>query len=152
MKKMVALLTVVLSLTACGKYEEEAVPLSDLGSAVAYAAGLREYRCDSLKDMDIAAAYGIAPQEIREGIVYYSTREGCTDKVILVISQNHDGLRNVEHALETHINMLALAYRYDREESTKIEQHIFKTRGMYTLLALTEDPEGTREVFDGMIS
>ncbi len=152
MKKILAMLIFAVSLTACGKYEDENVSVSELGSAVSFAAGLKEYKRESLKDMDVAAAYGIAPREIEAGLVYYSTEEGCTDEVILVKSKDHDGLRNVEHAIENHANMLALAYRYDDEERQRIERHIFKTRGLYTLFALTDEPERTEEVFDGMIS
>ena len=82
MKKIAILLIIVLSLTGCGRYESETVSISDLGAAVTFTAGLREYRSESLKNMDIAASYGIAPGEIDEGMVYYSAKDGCIDKII----------------------------------------------------------------------
>ncbi len=152
MKKIAILLIIVLSLTGCGRYESETVSISDLGAAVTFTAGLREYRSESLKNMDIAASYGIAPGEIDEGMVYYSAKDGCIDKIILVKSLDHDGLRNVEHALETHISMLALAYRYHDNERAKIDNHLFKTRGLYTILALTDNSKKVEEVFDNMVT
>ncbi len=151
MKKIFYAFMLVFALTGCGKYENETVSLSELGSALSFAADMEDVVYEDLMDMEAAAHYGISPNEIEGGVVYRSTDGEEADEVILVKAKNHDFLRNVEMALESEANDLSNAWKYDAEEREKTEKHILKTRGMYVLLAVTEEPERVEKVFDGMI-
>lgn len=151
MKKIFFAFVISAILTGCGKYENESVSIAELGSALSYAADLDDDIYENLADINIASRYGIALEEIEGGAVYRSD-EHEADELVIVKAQNHDALRNVETALKSELNDITAAWKYDAEERTKTEQHILKTRGMYVLMAVTDEPGDVERVFNSMVS
>ena len=149
MKKTAFILSLLLLLTACGRYEHNSVSTDELGESLLFASKLQNTDRQSLKNSGTAALYGIAPDEIEGGMVY-KTPDG---KYIIIITktQSRTYLRNVEYALETQLTALSNAWKYDREESERIKKHILKTRGNYSLMAVTDNSTEVESGFDSML-
>lgn len=150
MKKIFFLVFALLSLSACGKYENENVSVSDLASALAYEADLEEESPQNLKSVQVGSLYGISPDEIEEGIVYKDDDD--SDIVVVVKAKNYDFLRNAEMAFETKVNEIKNAWKYDIEESKKIDNHLLKSRGMYTVMVVAEDINRVERTFNNMVT
>lgn len=151
MRKIFWCLILGLALTGCGKYENEEVSVSETARTAAYMADIDDIAFKSLMNEENAAEFGISVEEIEEGVVFYTLDDNETDMVVMVKAKNHNGLENAERALENKVTSLTLAYKYNREERKKLEEHILKTRGMYVMLAVCEKPKTAERLFDSVI-
>ncbi len=149
MKKIFFALAAVVMLTACGRYESENVSVEELAAALSYAADLDGEISENLMVNGVAARYGISVEEIEGGAVFRCGDDA--DELIIAKAVNHDALRNVEMALESEVNDLTAAWKYDAEERRKTEKHVLKTRGMYVLMVVCEDSDRVERVFDNMV-
>ena len=103
---------------------------------------------EDLKEQSVAQKYGIAPKDIENGVVYYTKDKNKSDRVIIVKAKSKDTLENIERALSTEIVSLSDSWKDNKQEMKKIEDHIFKTKDIYVIMAITNKSKEVEKVFD----
>ena len=103
---------------------------------------------ENLKDQSVAERYGIAPKDIENGVVYYTQDEDKSDKIIIVKASSKDTIENIERALSSEIVGITDSWKENDQESKKIENHIFKTKDVYVIMAISDKSKEIEKIFD----
>ena len=103
---------------------------------------------ENLKDQSVAERYGIAPKDIENGVVYYTEDEDKSDKIIIVKASSKDTIENIERALSSEIVGITDSWKENDQESKKIENHIFKTKDVYVIMAISDKSKEIEKIFD----
>ena len=103
---------------------------------------------ENLKDQSVAERYGIAPKDIENGVVYYTEDEDKSDKIIIVKASSKDTIENIERALSSEIVGITDSWKENDQESKKIENHIFKTKDVYVIMAISNKSKEIEKIFD----
>lgn len=103
---------------------------------------------ENLKDQSVAERYGIAPKDIENGVVYYTKDEDKSDKIIIVKASSKDTIENIERALSSEIVGITDSWKENDQESKKIEKHIFKTKDVYVIMAISDKSKEIEKIFD----
>ncbi len=147
MKKLLILVLIFL-LTACSNNT-----LPDLSSEYILSVINEKVTFDNpvqedMKEQSVAERYGISPKNIENGVVYYTEDEDKSDKIIIVKAASKDAVENIERALSSEIVGISDAWRDDANEMDKIEKHIFKTKDIYVIMAISNDAKQIEKIFD----
>ena len=103
---------------------------------------------ENLKDQSVAERYGIAPKDIENGVVYYTKDEDKSDKIIIVKASSKDTIENIERALSSEIVGITDSWKENDQEPKKIEKHIFKTKDVYVIMAISDKSKEIEKIFD----
>lgn len=103
---------------------------------------------EDLKEQNIAERYGISPSDIENGVVYYTENKDESDKIIIVKAVSKDTLENIERALSSEIVSISDAWKDNDREMAKIEKHIFKTKDIYIIMAISDKSKEIEKIFD----
>jgi len=111
---------------------------------------------EDMKDYSVSGRYGISPDSIVEGLVYYSPGGESADRIIIIKAKDADSVGKIENALGREITRLTEAWEGRRdgdgkEQYKRLERHIIKTRGMYVILAVCGEPKEAVKIFDGSV-
>jgi hypothetical protein len=139
MKKIVCVIFAFFMLVGCGESgTAAAVSDKELGARLAETAGLGNGAIiKDMSDIYVASQYGIAPEEIEYGVAYCAN-DGSADEAVLVRARDTEALKNIETALKERANGITNAWKYNAEESIKAEKRILRTRGLYTVLVISD--------------
>lgn len=107
----------------------------------------------NLKTQELANRYGIAVDDLKDGVIYFSTNENISDCIIIATAKDKDALEGIERALSSEIVSLSDSFKNNEEESQKIENHIFKTKNLTVLLAISDEKHMylIEEIFDNLL-
>lgn len=149
MKKII-LIAIILALTACTKDKTETADIStkELLSMLREDMNLENVKTEDITTLETAERYGISPDDVEEGYVYYTTNDTKADKLIILKAKDNDTLENVQRALSSEIVGLNDTWKNDETQRSKIENHLFKTKDKYVILAITENADNLEEKFD----
>lgn len=103
---------------------------------------------EDLKKQSVAERYGIAVDDIENGVVYYTQDENSSDKIIIAKAKEKEKVENIERALSSEVVGLTDSWKNDEKESKKIENHIFKTKDIYVILAISDEAKEITKIFD----
>ncbi len=103
---------------------------------------------EDLKEQSIAERYGISPSDIENGVVYYTENEDESDKIIIAKASSKDTVENIERALSSEIVSISDAWKDNDREMAKIEKHIFKTKDIYVIMAISDKSKEIEKIFD----
>ena len=103
---------------------------------------------EDLKEQSIAERYGISPSDIENGVVYYTENEDESDKIIIAKASSKDTVENIERALSSEIVSISDAWKDNDGEMAKIEKHIFKTKDIYVIMAISDKSKEIEKIFD----
>lgn len=151
MKSKYLLLSLVLLLTACSKPESKGTPVADIMSQIQATTNFTSPVTEDLSNQKSAESIGISPDDISEGILYYSSDESKVDKVILVKAKKQDRIEPLENALGAEIIGLTDSWSNNDAESKKIEQHLLKTKDDYIILAVADNVDNIEKIFDSQV-
>ena len=151
MKSKYLLLSLVLLLTACSKPESKGTPVADIMSQIQATTNFTSPVTEDLSNQKSAESIGISPDDISEGILYYSSDESKVDKVILVKAKKQDSIEPLENALGAEIIGLTDSWSNNDTESKKIEQHLLKTKDDYIILAVADNVDNIEKIFDSQV-
>ena len=151
MKSKYLLLSLVLLLTACSKPESKGKPVADIMSQIQATTNFTSPVTEDLSNQKSAESIGISPDDISEGILYYSSDESKVDKVILVKAKKQDSIEPLENALGSEIIGLTDSWSNNDTESKKIEQHLLKTKDDYIILAVADNVDNIEKIFDSQV-
>lgn len=84
MRKFILILLPILMLCGCGQKEEKNVDLHQLIHTMETVVDFGNTTEDDLTHQEVASLYGISPDHIKQGYVYYSTDEKNADKIIIL--------------------------------------------------------------------
>lgn len=102
----------------------------------------------SLKTQELANRYGISTDDLTDGVVYYSTNENISDCIIIAVAKDKSNLEAIERALSSEIIGLSDSFKNNDAESKKIENHLFKTKDLVVILAISDYIEEIENIFD----
>ncbi|MFI3231658.1 MAG: DUF4358 domain-containing protein [bacterium] len=107
----------------------------------------------NLKTQELANRYGIAVDDLKDGIIYFSTNENISDCIIIATAKDKDALEGIERALSSEIVSLSDSFKNNELESKKIENHIFKTKNLTVLLAISDETYTylIEDIFDNLL-
>jgi PBP1b-binding outer membrane lipoprotein LpoB len=151
MKKIIFAIAALLILSGCTQYSLKDMTDEELGAMLARTAETELQSVQSLSDISVASEYGISPKDIEYGAVYRSNENNTADELVLVKAVNRDGLENIETALKARANTVVKARKYDKAESQKAEGRILKTRGLYTMLVISDKADEVEKAFDNAL-
>lgn len=80
MRKFILILLPILMLCGCGQKEEKNVDLHQLIHTMETVVDFGNTTEDDLTHQEVASLYGISPDHIKQGYVYYSTDEKTPTK------------------------------------------------------------------------
>ena len=103
---------------------------------------------EKLKDQSVAQKYGISPSDIENGVVYYTKDKEKSDRIIIVKAKSKETLENVERALSSEIVSISDSWKDNDAEMKKIEDHIFKTKDVYVIMAISNKSKQIEKAFD----
>ena len=130
MRKFILILLPILMLCGCGQKEEKNVDLHQLIHTMETVVDFGNTTEDDLTHQEVASLYGISPDHIKQGYVYYSTEEKS------------------EKALAEYLNSQVNSWSGIESESKKVEKHIFKTYGNFVMFAICSNPDKVEEIFN----
>lgn len=147
LKKIILILCLLL-LTGCNKPRSKDIPLSQVLEQIKVIAEFNNTQTEDLTNQKIAAQYGIDPTSISEGYVYYSTDEETADEIIIVRAASQNEVENIEKALNGELSAKTEAWKNNKTESDKIENHVMRTIGDCVLLAIGDRSAEIDQVFN----
>lgn len=147
MKKIIFLLAFIV-LAGCSKPSANERPISEVISVIKGEINMEESMEEDLSDQKNAEKYGISTNSITDGIAYYSTAEGKSDKVILVRASSQEEVENIEQALSSELTASTAAWENNEEESKKIEKGLLKTKDDCVILAISDEVDKIEKIFD----
>lgn len=103
---------------------------------------------ENLKEQSVAERYGISPKDIENGVVYYTEDEHKSDKIIIAKASSKDAVENIERALSSEIVGISDSWKDNDIEMNKIEKHIFKTKDIYIIMAISDNAKEIEKIFD----
>ncbi|WP_250278686.1 DUF4358 domain-containing protein [[Clostridium] colinum] len=103
---------------------------------------------EDLKQQSVAERYGISPNDIESGVVYYTKDEDKSDKIIIAKASSKDTVENIERALSTEIISVSDSWKHNEMEMSKIEKHILKTKDLYVIMAISNKAKEIENLFD----
>ena len=147
MKKILLLIFIVL-LTGCSSSElpnlSSEYILSVINKKITFNNPIQE----DLKEQSVAERYGISPKDIENGVVYYTEDEDKSDKIIIAKASSKDTVENIEKALSSEIIGISDSWKDNDIEMKKIEKHIFKTKDIYIIIAISDNSKEIEKIFD----
>lgn len=146
--KKILIIAVALMLCSCSKPKVENTSALDAVKELGEIASLDTSEPESLLNINVAERYGINPSDVEEGYVISSSQNGVPDKIIIAKGKNTTATQNIEDSLSNVLINLGRTYKDSTEQSKKIEEHIFKTRDKLTLLAVCNNTDKLKEVFN----
>jgi len=158
MKKLLIAAAGLLLLFAagCAKVETSGISIQELMDEVKTEVDFDNAKTEDLTDKQVAARYGINPDNIKEGLVYHSTDEDNADVIVLVRAKDRKATEQIESAFSRERLRLSDIWdgkhgENDRSQNKKIEKHIRKTRGEYVALIVCEKAKEVVKIFDGLV-
>ncbi len=148
MRKILLILLPFFILCGCGEKEEKNINLHRLIHTMETVVDFGNAEEKDLTRQDIAALYGISPDHIKQGYVYYSTDEKNADKIILLEAKDAQGLEKSEKALSEYLNSQVNSWSGIESENKKSENHLFKTYGNYVIFSICSTPDKIEEIFN----
>ena len=148
MRKFILMLLPILMLCGCGQKEEKNVDLHQLIHTMETVVDFGNTTEDDLTHQEVASLYGISPDHIKQGYVYYSTDEKNADKIIILEATDSQGMEKSEKALAEYLNSQVNSWSGIESESKKVENHILKTYGNFVMFAICSNPDKVEELFD----
>lgn len=151
MKKVVLFIFLIFLLAGCSKKESKNADISEVMDNIKSAVKLDKSKQEDITSLETAERYGLSPDDIEEGSVYYTSDENKSDKIILIKAKNKDAVENIEKALAAEIVGLNETWGSNDKEARKVENHLLKTRDDYIILAVSDDVEKIENIFDEKI-
>lgn len=147
MKKLLYM-AVILMLTGCSKPIAKETPISKVMEEISENVNISSPVEEDLTIQKNAEKFGISTQSIKDGIAYYTTSKDKSDKIIIVRASSQEEVENLEQALSAELTSSKKAWKENENESTKVENALFKTRDDCIILAINENIEEIEEIFD----
>ncbi len=144
----VAVIAALLLAVGCEKEKKDDMQISSVMGKIKTKANFADPKEEDLKNVGVAERYGINPNDVEEGTVYYSGAEKNPDKVILVKAKDEDALSRVEEAMSAEVVGMTDTWGDDATMRKKVDAHIIKTRDHTVLFVISDDPKGIEEIFD----
>lgn len=141
-----------LILSSCGKYKTLNISTADIAERAVTVAETESPVMLDLTQNGNSEMYGVAREDITEGCLYRSSNDDDISVVVVVKAKNEDTLTHIELALRAEANELSRAWRYNEYNSKLSDNRLLKSRGLYTILAVTEKTTEVESVFDEMLS
>lgn len=148
MIKLILLLVSLMSMTGCEKKEFNELSSQEILYNIEERVTLNKFFKEDLTKEEIATDYGIAPSDIEHGVLMYSSEEGKNDKILIVKAVDEKALENIERAFANEIIKLSDALRDNNNELKKVEECVFKTKGLYVMMAISDYPNEIEDIFD----
>lgn len=149
--KLKYFIIITLLLTGCQKPESKNPEVIDVINLIAKNVTIENGETKDLKQDKNAEEFGVATEDISEGIVYYSTVSDKVDKVILVKAASEDSIENIETALSAELIEITSFWENNDTENKKIEKHLLKTKDDYVILAIADEVEQIEMIFDRLV-
>lgn len=151
MKKLLLLLMFILSLTGCSKNKVKDVPVDAIISNIEKNYPINNSIKEDLKQQDIAERYGISPDDIEEGVVYYTEDKDKADKIIIFKAKSKENIESLERAISSEIVGMSDSWKNNETEAKKVDNHLFKTKETYVIYCVSDNAEKIVELFDNML-
>ena len=151
MKKILLLLMLVLSLMGCSKNKIKNVPVASIISNIEKNYPINNSIKEDLKQQDIAERYGISPDDIEEGVVYYTEDKDKADKIIIFKAKSKENIESLERAISSEIVGMSDSWKNNEIEAKKVDNHLFKTKETYVIYCVSDNAEKIVEIFDNML-
>lgn len=151
MKKILLLLMLVLSLMGCSKNKIKNVPVASIISNIEKNYPINNSIKEDLKQQDIAERYGISPDDIEEGVVYYTEDKDKADKIIIFKAKSKENIESLERAISSEIVGMSDSWKNNETEAKKVDNHLFKTKETYVIYCVSNNAEKIVEIFDNML-
>lgn len=154
MKKIIILVCIFFVMSnsvACAKKEENTISSQNILLKIKEDIAFENYGEENIKDQSVAERYGISPDDIQDGTVYYAKDKNKSDKIIIIKAKDKNMVEKIEMAMSAEIVGMADSWAKDNKESKKIENHIFKTKGLYVMLCVSEDAKDIVKKFDKIL-
>lgn len=156
MKKigLLTIFTCTLALVGCDKKEFNDLSSQEIlynierdASTISFDGFFKE----DLTNESISTRYGISTADIEHGVLMYSSDETKNDKILIVKAKDEKALENIERAFASEIIQLSDALRENNEELKKVEECVFKTKGLYVIMGISEYPDEIELIFDKVL-
>ncbi len=147
MKKILIIIFCFL-LIGCSKDNNTNISSQDILNNIIKEVSFNNSVQEDLKDQSVAERYGISPKNIENGIVYYTEDEDKSDRIIIVKAESKDTVENIERALSSEIVSISDSWKDNDLEMAKIEKHIFKTKDVYVIMAISDRSKEIEKIFD----
>ncbi len=147
MKKIFYILTLIL-LTGCSKPTAKETPISQVMNNIKSEISMAEGVEEDLSKQKNAEKYGISTTSITDGMAYFSTAEGNSDKIIIARAKEQKEVENIEKALSAELTAVTAAWKNNETESKKIEKALLKTKDDCIILAISDEIDKIERIFD----
>ena len=151
MKKILLFLLLILGLTGCSKNKVKDVSVESILSNIESQYPINNSIKEDLKQQDIAERYGISPDDIEEGIVYYTEDKDKADRIIILKGKSKENMESLERAIAAEIVGRGDAWKNNETEAKKIDDHSFKIKDTYVILCISDNTDKIIEIFDNML-
>lgn len=150
-KKIVSLIIILTFMVGCNKKEIADLSSQNILDNILKEVTFKNAITEDLKEQSIAERYGIAPNDIQNGIIYYTSNEDKSDKIIIAKAIEKDKLEKIERAFTAEIVGITDAWTGSKSESKKIDNHITKTKDLYTIVCISDEAKKIIEIFDNCL-
>lgn len=151
MKNVIILIIILIIITGCGKSKVKNVSTNNILENIKSNYPFNNPIEENIKNQSVAERYGISPNDIEEGVVYYTSDNNKSDKIIIVKASSKSKLENIERAISSEIIGITDSWKENEEESKKIEKHVFKTKDLYVFACISDDSKSIEEIFDNTL-
>lgn len=148
---VIMIAVIAMSLTSCTKNKSKDVSVENVMKELKSTANFKNGEEEDITDLDIAERYGISPNDVKEGTLYYSEDENSADKIVLVKAKEQDSVENIERALGNEVVGLTDAWEGNATESKKVEEHVLKTKDKFVILIVGDNAKKIEEKFDKLV-
>lgn len=145
------LVFMLICFSGCAKKESKNIEVDDIMEKFIQTADLDSSKKEDFSSLEVTERYGISPEDIDKGIVYYSEDENKADKIILIKAKNKDAVENIEEALSAEVIGLTSAWENSQSELKKVNEHVLKTRDNYITLIISDNSKDIEKIFDEMV-
>ena len=135
MRKRIAIVGFILFfiIGGCEKTNEN-VSLADFIEEVKKEANFQNGVLEDLKDVSIAQQYGINPESIKQGYVYYEKDAASSEKIVMLEAVDEKSLEGLEKAVQNELTGLNETFGENPDEGKKLSESFIKTKGNYVFL------------------
>jgi len=152
LKKFLLTILIASALSGCQKKEaESSIAFSEIQNKLISKANFENTKTEDMKEINTAQRYGISPDDIEDGFAY-STENESSDKIILVNTKGGASIENVEKALANEVSGLITSWEDNAAESSKLKEHVLKTKENYVILIISDDSAKIEDEFDNILN
>jgi len=147
---ILAFVVAIGALSGCaGKDDKTAENLSvtEIGKRIEQALNLKDMKKDDLNKLN--KLYKIDVDRVDDFILYTSTSNVRADELTVIKLKDQSQVESVKEKIEQRIDAQKIKFKdYRPNEYFLVENHVFKTKGLYVFFAVSKDAGQMEHVFD----